>query len=415
MIIKPVKRLSKIYEIPGDKSITHRAIMFNSAAKGKATIVNALIGEDCLSTTECMRALGAKIERDGNTFYIEGAPKFNDNVVCNCGNSGTTMRLLCGLIAGKRVNATLIGDTSLSSRPMNRVANPLSLLGATIETTCGKAPLKIISSNLKGADINTNVASAQVKSALILAGLGADGETVITEPVKSRDHTERMLAAMGADIKIENNIVRVKKSSLKAVDVDVPADISSAAYFMALGALTGKTTSKRVGINPTRTGILKAFDFLGIKYRLENEQSVCGEPVADIIVEKSDMKGIKLNSDIMPSLIDELPIIAILCAFADGESVISGAEELKVKESNRIDTTVEMINNLGGDAIATSDGFIIKGKKSLKGGKVNSYGDHRIAMSAAIGLSASENGGEIIDAECVNISFPNFYKMLENN
>lgn len=415
MIIKPVKYLSRVYEIPGDKSITHRAIMFNSAAEGNATIVNALVGEDCLSTMECMRALGAKIERDGNTFYIEGVTKFNDNVICDCGNSGTTMRLLCGLIAGKNVNATLTGDASLSSRPMNRVASPLSLLGATIETTNGKAPLKIISSQLKGANINTLVASAQVKSALILAGLGADGETVITEPIKSRDHTERMLAAMGADIKVEKNTIRVKKSSLKAVDVDVPADISSAAYFMAIGALTGKTMSKRVGINPTRTGILKAFDLLNVKYRLENEQLVCGEPVADVVVEKSDMKGIKLSSEIMPSLIDELPIIAILCAFAEGESVISGAEELKVKESNRIKTTVEMINNLGGDATATDDGFIIKGKKSLKGGKVNSYGDHRIAMSAAIGLSASENGGEIIDAECVNISFPNFYKMLANN
>lgn len=412
MKVLPVNNVVGEYVIPGDKSITHRAVMFNSAAKGKATVINALVGEDCLSTVNCMRALGAKIERDGNTFYIEGCPTFLNGAECDCGNSGTTMRLLCGLVAGKGVNATLFGDKSLSSRPMKRVSEPLSMLGAIVNTTEGKAPIKISPSKLKGCEIHTKVASAQVKSALILAGLGAEGETKIIEPIKSRDHTERMLSAMGADIKVENNCVTVRKSNLNAVDVDVPADISSAAYFMALGALKGKTICKRVGINKTRTGILKAFDLLGVKYSLENKKEVCGEPIADIVVEKSKMHAIKLTSEIMPSLIDELPIIALLCSVAEGESVICGAEELKVKESDRIKTTVEMISNLGGDITATDDGFIIRGVKSLKGGNVNSYGDHRIAMSAAIGLISSELGGEIEDAECVNISFPNFYNML---
>lgn len=414
MRIEPVQSVFKTFTVPGDKSITHRAVMFNAAAEGRAKIVNALVGEDCLSTVECMRALGAKIEREGNTFIVEGTTDFRDNSCCDCGNSGTTMRLLCGLIAGKNINATLIGDESLSSRPMSRVADPLSLLGADIVTTDGTAPLKIKRAALHGCAVETRVASAQVKSALILAGLGAEGETSVTEPVKSRDHTERMLAAMGADITVKGNTVHVRKSKLRATDIEIPADISSAAYFMALGALKGKITCSRVGINPSRTGILEAFDRLGVRYTLINRCSVCGEPIADITVEKSEMRAIRLTSEIMPALIDELPVIALLCAFAEGESVITGAEELKVKESDRIKTTAEMITALGGDIRATADGFVIRGKKSLRGGTVRSYGDHRIAMTAAIGMLASREGGDIDGAECVNISFPGFYAMLLN-
>ena len=413
MKIEPVGGVFQAYEIPGDKSITHRAVMFNAAARGSAVITNALAGEDCLSTINCMRALGAHIERDGNTISVEGVSDFRDNALCDCGNSGTTMRLLCGLIAGKGVNAVLTGDESLSSRPMRRVSEPLSLLGANIQTNGGKAPLRVYAAPLKGNRIETKVASAQVKSALLLAGLGAEGETTVSEPVKSRDHTERMLAAMGADIEVNGNSVSVRKSALTAVDIDVPADISSAAYFLALGALKGETLCRNVGVNPTRTGLLKAFDLPGVKYECKNLRTVCGEPVADIRVEKSEMRAITLTSEIMPSLIDELPVIALLCAFAEGESVITGAEELKVKESDRILSTAEMINALGGNILATDDGFIIRGKKSLAGGKVNSYGDHRIAMTAAIGMLASERGGEIAGAECVNISFPDFYKLLK--
>jgi len=322
------------------------------------------------------------------------------------------MRLLCGLIAGKGVRATLTGDASLSTRPMRRVAEPLALLGANVRTTDGTAPLTVEPAPLHGCIVETGVASAQVKSAILLAGLGASGETIVREPEKSRDHSERLLSAMGADIFVHQNAVRIRKSRLHCVDVDVPADISSAAYFLALGALKGEIVCPRVGVNPTRTGILTAFDRLGVIYTLQNERLVCGEPVADIVVKKSAMRAITLSKEIMPALIDEIPVIALLCAFAEGESVISGAQELKVKESDRIATTAEMIAALGGDIRATDDGFVIRGKSKLQGGKVRSYGDHRIAMTAAIGLAASENGGAIEGAECVNISFPDFYRRL---
>ena len=397
------------FELPGDKSITHRAVMFNAAAEGKAVITNALVGEDCLSTCACMRALGAKVEVDGMTITVEGTPAFCDGAKLNCGNSGTTMRLLTGFLAGKGVHATLYGDNSLSSRPMGRVATPLSLLGADIQTTDGHAPVFVSPKALTGASVELAIASAQVKSAVLLAGISASGETTVTEPVKSRDHTERMLYAMGADIQEQGNTVTVKRSTLRAVDVCVPSDISSAAYFMALGALKGKTLCKGVGVNPTRTGILTAFDKLGVKYTLLNERESGGEKIADILVEKSNMQGITLTEELVPSMVDELPLVALLCAFADGESRITGAKELKVKESDRIFATAELINNLGGDCTPLPDGFIIRGKKKLTGGTVNSYLDHRIAMTGAVGLLASEKGGYIQDPECCAISFPDFF------
>ncbi len=412
MNIEPKKKWYGTVEIPGDKSITHRAILFNAIATGSARITNALLGEDCLSSIGCMRALGAEIEREGSTIFIRGSQSLKD-AECYCGNSGTTMRLLMGLLCGQGVCARLTGDPSLSQRPMERVASPLRELGADIETTDGKAPVTIRRAHLTGTKVDTRVPSAQVKSALILAALGAEGETIVSEQLKTRDHTERMLQAMGARLCVEGNSVVVRKSSLRCVDVDVPADISSAAYFMALGALLGETVCKNVGVNPTRTGILKAFDRMNIQYFLENARTVCGEPVADIRVKKSEIRAAEFTREIMPSLIDELPILAVLCAYAEGESVISGAEELKVKESDRILSTVEMLRNMGAAATATEDGFRIVGKPSLCGGDVQSYKDHRIAMSAAIGLLASERGGRIADAECVDISFPGFYSLLK--
>ncbi|HIZ03503.1 MAG TPA: 3-phosphoshikimate 1-carboxyvinyltransferase [Candidatus Borkfalkia avistercoris] len=410
MIISPRSDFAGEFAIPGDKSITHRAVMFNAMAEGEALVTNALLGEDCLSTASCMRALGAEVSVQDGAIRVKGAPLHDAE--CFCGNSGTTMRLLMGLIAGQRLNASLTGDASLSKRPMERVAKPLRLLGADIETTDGTAPVYVRSAKLSGREVDTATASAQVKSALLLAALGADGETFVHESVKTRDHTERMLAAMGADIRVIGNTVRVKKSALRAADVEVPGDISSAAYFMALGALLGETLCKNVGVNPTRTGILSVFDQMGVIYSLENERTVCGEPVADIRVKKSALKPIVLSKEIMPSLIDELPVIAVLCAYAEGESVITGAEELRIKESDRIKTTAEMLANFGGDVMAREDGFVIRGRKTLAGGSADSYLDHRIAMSAAVALAASEKGGEIKNAECVNISFPGFYGML---
>lgn len=311
-IIKPRDTFEGEFQLPGDKSITHRAIMFNAGAEGEAVITNALTGEDCLSTGACMTALGASVKREGTTFYVKGVDKFLDGKTLYCGNSGTTIRLLTGFLAGKGISATLTGDDSLSSRPMKRVSEPLALLGASVQTTDGHAPLYVKAKTLIGRDISLNVSSAQVKSALLLAGLSAEGETVVTEPVKSRDHTERMLTAMGANICVDGNTVRVKKSALKSVDVCVPADISSASYFMALGALKGKTICKNVGVNPTRTGILRAFDKLGVKYSLENKRVSGGEETADILVEKSPMQAIVLTEEELPSMIDELPLIALL-------------------------------------------------------------------------------------------------------
>ncbi len=400
------------FELPGDKSVTHRAIMLNSGADGEATITNALMGEDCLSTCSCMRSLGAEIDIDGTTLRVKGTPRFRRGKELNCGNSGTTIRLLTGFAAGKEIDAKLYGDESLSSRPMKRVAEPLSLLGADVKTTDGHAPVYLSPKKLRGAEVNLTISSAQVKSAVLLAGVSAEGETSVTEPIKSRDHTERMLSAMGADICVDGNKVCVKKSNLRAVDVCVPSDISSAAYFMALGALKGKTLCKNVGINPTRTGILTAFDRLGISYSLLNKRLSGGEERADILVERSNMRAIELSAQDVPAMIDELPLVALLCAFADGESRITGAKELRVKESDRIKTTAEMINNFGGECIELPDGFLIRGKKTLVGGDCDSYLDHRIAMTAAVGLIASQNGGNIARPECCAISFPDFFKKL---
>ena len=413
MNIAPRREFYGTFDIPGDKSITHRAVMFNAAAEGEALISNALLGEDCLSTAACMRALGAQVDVSGTQVRVRGVPRFRD-AECFCGNSGTTMRLLTGLAAGRGVSVRLTGDDSLSQRPMERVAQPLRLLGASVETTGGCAPVLVRPARLTGREVHTQVASAQVKSALLLAALGAEGETVVVEPLKTRDHTERMLAAMGADIRASGTRVAVRGGPLRAVDVEVPGDISSAAYFMALGALRGETVCRNVGVNPTRTGILSAFDKMGVKYSLENGRTVCGEPVADIRVKKSELRAISLKREDMPALIDELPVLALMLAFADGESVIAGAEELKVKESDRVRTTAEMINALGGDCTPTQDGFVIRGRESLRGGAVRSHEDHRIAMSGAVGLIASGYGGSIEGAECVGISFPGFYKMLEN-
>ena len=413
MKIRPRFSFSGDFKIPGDKSITHRAVLFNGIAAGEAVVTNALLGADCLSSVACMRALGAQIEVEGDKIHVRGAQGLRA-ADCDCGNSGTTMRLLMGLVAGQGVDARLTGDDSLSRRPMERVAAPLRLLGADIETTEGYAPVAVRPARLCGCTVDTQVASAQVKSALILAALGADGETVVREPLLSRDHTERMLAAMGADLHADGCTVTVRRSSLRAVDVAVPADISSAAYFMALGALCGETLCRGVGINPTRTGILTVFDQMGVDYALENMRTVCGEPVADIRVRKSALRAVRLGRAVMPSLIDELPVIAVLCAYADGESVISGAEELRVKESDRIRTTAAMLTALGGDVEERPDGFIIRGKKKLRGGTVDSCADHRIAMSGAVALAASEQGGEILGAECDDISFPNFFTLLDS-
>ena len=410
--VQAVEQFDGEFIIPGDKSITHRAIILNAAVQGEAVISNVSLGEDCLSTCRCMQKLGAKIDMQNTTLFVQGVSSFFSGQSLDCGNSATTMRLLTGLLCGKNITAKLYGDASLTLRPMQRVCEPLSLLGANVKTNNGYAPINIQPALLHGANIDLNISSAQVKSAVLLAGLFSGGKTSVGEPVQSRDHTERMLQAMGAKMVINGTKVTIENSSLHPINVCVPSDISSAAYFMAIGALKGKTLCKNVGINPTRTGILKAFDLLGVKYTLYNQKIVSGEKVADIVVEKSPLHAITISQKDVPSMIDELPLIALLCAFADGESVISGAGELRVKECDRIMATAQMICALGGDCTATQDGFIIRGKKRLQGGNVDSFSDHRIAMSAAVGLLSSVNGGHIVNEECCTISFPDFFEKI---
>lgn len=412
MIVQSRERFEGEFTIPGDKSITHRAVMLGGAACGETTVEGALIAEDTLATCRCMQALGAKIEVDGEIVRIRGTQEFLSGQKLNCGNSATTMRLLAGLLSGRGVDATLFGDASLSRRPMDRIVEPLLTLGAKVKSTARFAPILLSPSKLSGVYIKTEIPSAQVKSAILLAGLTADGKTTVEESVKTRDHTEKMLADMGAKIAVDGNRVTVERSELQAKNFQVPADVSSAAYLMALGALKGETLCKGVGVNPTRVGILKVFDEMQVNYRLVNRRCFGEEEVADILVEKSSLKAIELGGERIPSLIDELPLIALLCAFAEGESRICGAKELRVKESDRIKTTAQMIAALGGDCTETEDGFIIRGKKTLIGGRVDSGMDHRIAMTAAVGLAASKNGGEILRPECVSVSFPNFFKTL---
>ncbi len=410
--VKSRSRFEGEFSLPGDKSMTHRAVLLNAAASGEAVITGALVAGDTLATCRCMQALGAKIQIDGTAVLVKGTGELRSGAELDCGNSATTMRLLTGLLSGKGVHATLFGDSSLSKRPMERIREPLSLLGARLQTADGHAPIVVAPARLHGAFLKTEIPSAQVKSAILLAGLSADGETTVEESAKTRDHTENMLRFMGANIAVNGNRVTVQRSELKATDVSVPADISSAAYLMALGALKGKTLCKNVGVNPTRIGILNVFDKMGVNYFLRNRRVLGGEEIADILVEKSPLQAIEIGEEQIPSLIDELPLIALLCAFADGESRICGARELRVKESDRIKTTANMINALGGDCKETEDGFIIRGKKTLDGGRVDSYLDHRIAMSAAVGLAASKKGGEILRPECVSVSFPDFFERL---
>ena len=410
--IAPVSQFEGEFSLPGDKSITHRAVMLNAAADGVSIVRGASIGGDCLSTCACMRALGAKIDVDGETLYIHGTSHFHSGRTLDCGNSATTMRLLTGLLSGKGIEATLVGDASLSKRPMMRVIRPLGLLGGMVRSKGGCAPLHITPATLAGREIVIDVSSAQVKSALLLAGLSAKGKTTVVEPMQSRDHTEKLLLAMGAQVQVKGNRVSVTKGVLTPVSVAVPADFSAAAYLMALGALKGKTLCKGVGINPTRTGLLNVFNRMGVRYSLQNKRSSGGEELADILVEQSPLQAVQIRAGEVPSMIDELPLVALLCAFADGESVICGAKELRVKECDRIKATAALIQALGGDCEEREDGWRIRGKKTLGGGRVDSFGDHRIAMTAAIGLMASSRGGELVGEECIGVSFPKFFETL---
>ena len=419
MIFKPVKHMSGEVTIPGDKSISHRAVMFGSLADGLTEVTNFLQGADCLSTIEAFRKMGIEIENTPEKILIHGKGLHGltaPSSVLDMGNSGTTTRLISGILAGQSFESTLTGDASIQKRPMRRIMEPLSMMGGNIVSVNGNdcAPLHIIGAPLHGIHYHSKVASAQVKSAILLAGLYADGETLVTEPSVSRNHTEIMLRYFGADLSSEDKTAKVcPEPHLQGQKIHVPGDISSAAYFIAAGLLVpgAEILIKNVGINPTRDGILKVAKEMGGNITLLNE-NYDGEPTADLLVKHSQLHGITIEGDIIPTLIDELPVINIMAACAEGTTVIRDAAELKVKESNRIDVMVQYLSAMGCDITGTDDGMIIVGGQPLHGTEVDSHLDHRIAMSFAIASLIADGETEIKGSDVVNISYPDFYADL---
>lgn len=413
MVIQKIKKAVGQIKVPGDKSISHRAVMLGSLANGVTEISGFLKGADCLSTIDCFRKMGIDIDINGENVAVHGnglrGLKKPDEMLYT-GNSGTTTRLLCGILAGQNFDTSITGDASIQKRPMGRVVKPLSMMGAKIENEY--CPLYITGTKLHGIDYKMPVASAQVKTAIILAGLYADGETVIHEIEKSRDHTELMLSAMGADLTVDNLDITVKPTNdLTAVNVDVPGDISSAAFFLVLGAImpNSQITVTNVGINPTRTGIIDVLKDMGADITLENVHTSAGETVADITVRSSSLKGTTVGGDIIPRLIDELPIIAVAAVFADGQTVIKDAQELKVKETNRIRAVVDEFNKCGIDITETDDGMIINGGKSIHGADFKTYGDHRMAMSLTVLAQLADGESTLDDSDCACVSYPTFF------
>lgn len=413
MVIQKIKKAAGQIKVPGDKSISHRAVMLGSLANGVTEISGFLKGADCLSTIDCFRKMGIDIDINGENVTVHGnglrGLKKPDEMLYT-GNSGTTTRLLCGILAGQNFDTSITGDASIQKRPMGRVVQPLSMMGAKIENEY--CPLYITGTKLHGIDYKMPVASAQVKTAIILAGLYADGETVIHEIEKSRDHTELMLSAMGADLTVDNLDITVKPTNdLTAVNVDVPGDISSAAFFLVLGAImpNSQITVTNVGINPTRTGIIDVLKDMGADITLENVHTSAGETVADITVRSSSLKGTTVGGDIIPRLIDELPIIAVAAVFADGQTVIKDAQELKVKETNRIRAVVDEFNKCGIDITETDGGMIINGGKSIHGADFKTYGDHRMAMSLTVLAQLANGESTLDDSDCACVSYPTFF------
>lgn len=406
--------------VPGDKSISHRSVMFGALAKGDTEISNFLRGADCLSTISCFRSMGVDIEEKGENVLVHGKGlrglRRPDGIL-DCGNSGTTTRLISGILAAQDFDVTLTGDESIQKRPMKRIIDPLSLMGAEIESVRGNgcAPLHITGAPLHGISYSTPVASAQVKSAILLAGLYADGETRVTEPAPSRNHTELMLSSFGADVRTEGTTVTIRQAEeLYGQKIQVPGDISSAAFFIAAGLLIpgSEILLKNVGVNPTRDGVLRVFRRMGGSIETTALSSGAGEPAADLLVKASRLHGVEIGGEEIPSLIDEIPVIAAAACFADGVTVIRDAAELKVKESNRIAAMTENLRAMGADVTETEDGMIIRGGRPLHGAVIDSRNDHRIAMTFAVAALAAEGETSIFQWDCVNISYPGFLEDL---
>ena len=427
MEIKPSKGLRGEITIPGDKSISHRAVMFGALAKGTTEITHFLQGADCLSTIGCFRAMGIEIENTPERILVHGqglhglsAPSRTLDV----GNSGTTTRLISGILSGQPFTTVLSGDASLNSRPMKRIMTPLREMGAEITSLNdnGCAPLQIRPGRLHSIHYVSPVASAQVKSAVLLAGLYAGGGiTQVTEPILSRNHTELMLNGFGASVETKIHEDGSASASilpceeLFAQQIVVPGDISSAAYFIAAALLVpnSELLIRNVGINPTRAGLLEVCRNMGADITYLNEKKTGGEPTADLLVRSSSLHGTTITKELVPSLIDEIPMIAVMAAFSEGTTVIRDAAELKVKETDRIKTTTEGLLAMGCDITPTDDGMIINGGRPIHGASINSYLDHRIAMAFSIAALAAEGASDILDSQCVDVSYPAFFSELE--
>lgn len=424
MIIEPFTTFKGEINIPGDKSISHRSIMFGALAKGTTVVKGFLQGADCLSSIDCFRQMGIAINNnaDTNTVTIEGKGLFGLSAptkVLDTGNSGTTTRLIAGILAAQPFESTLNGDASIQKRPMKRIMDPLSLMGAKITSLTDNycAPLHITGTQLHGIDYATPMASAQVKSAILLAGLYANSPTTVTEQYVTRNHSELMLKAFGASVSTKDTTVTIKPATeLYAQDIYVPGDISSAAYFIAAGLLTpnSQICIKNVGINPTRDGLIEVCQNMGGQLKLENKRLVSGELTADIVVSTAQLSGVEIKGSIIPRLIDEIPVIAVLACFANGTTVIKDAQELKVKESNRIDVVVNNLKEMGADIEATDDGMIIHGGKPLHGASIDTHMDHRIAMAFSIAAGLAEGKSHILNANCIDISYPTFFEDLNS-
>jgi len=421
--VDPAQQISGEIKVPGDKSISHRSLILSSIAEGESKIEGLLEAEDCLSTMEIMRDLGIEIEKKGKREYnvkgkgLNGLEEADD--VLDCGNSGTSMRLLAGLLASQDFYSVLTGDHSLRKRPMQRIIGPLSKMGAQIwSRRDGLAPLSIKGQKLKSMEYKLPVASAQLKSSILLASLKTEAETVIIEPAVSRDHTERMLKGAGIDLEIKADRVILKKAAkrkLNPFQIKVPGDISSAAFFIAAALLaeSGELLIKNVGINQTRSGFLEVVEAMNGKFELLNQKDQGGEPTADILVKASKLKGCEVSGEIIPRLIDEIPIISVMAVMAEGKTVIKDAEELRVKETDRIKAVVTEFERLGIEIKENKDGMEIVGTQTVNGGiEVESYHDHRIAMSLAVLALNTEKGITIKGSEIIATSFPNFKELL---
>lgn len=412
--IRKINRIKGEVNIPGDKSISHRGVMLGALGDGITEIDGFLTGADCLSTIDCFRNLGIDTEICGTHVTVHGKGinglKKPDKILY-AGNSGTTTRLLTGILAGQSFDSTITGDSSILKRPMSRVVKPLSLMGAKIEGEY--CPLSIKGSRLAGIEYDMPVASAQVKTAILLAGLYADGKTTVIEKEKSRDHTERMLSAMGAKIYEDGLNVSVEIcEKLSGIHLEVPGDISSAAFFIAAATVMNgsEILIKNVGVNPTRTGILDVARSMGADVTEINYRTHNSEPVCDLLVKSANIKGVRIDGAIIPRLIDELPIIAVMALSADGETVIADAGELKIKETNRITAVCTELQKCGADITETADGMIIRGGRKLKGASFKSYADHRMAMSLAVLAQMAEGESSIDDISCCEISYPTFFE-----